>query len=442
MNETNDQYQKLEEAVNQLRYIESHKDEIAEKDDFDKEVEKIQQLNNVLISALADSLDLSKRTINRHKNRLQTFLNEDISYQISTIFGAKALDLEQAMSIGFSFSELKETKTALKKLFDFLHDEKLLNDDEWEDMKEQLSKQLQNGDEILSEIGRDNDLDELDDLNWLYGDISDEEDKKFTSYCESFANLYGVISCDQAFRLMRRLEPEFEIDKFNLMDWFDDHYQETNANFIVKEITGTAMIVVNDIATQELEENLLAAQLGKPFYIPKKDELLKYQSSQYYEESAQTRAYEKVLKNSLDVPVNLVHRLTSQTIRMINNDFWIKMGESIKNVQTYLEHKGYSIRTEDDFENWINAFMNLNNSSHLWSNRGWQPGKLRYQPNAGDFFTYPHRFTDEIKNLLENYELDPMDIIVGMPDDLSQAEQSKILRALDKLNIESLGDES
>ena len=169
--------------------------------------------------------------------------------------------------------------------------------------------------------------------------------------------------------------------------------------------------------------------------------MLKYQSSKYYEENNQTRVYEKVLKVFWDVPDHRLHDLTCQTIRMINNDFWTSIGESFKHVQTYLEHKGYQIKTEDDFEDWINVFMNLSSNSHIWYNRGWQPRELRNQPNAGDFFTHPHRFTSEIKRLLENYELDPMDIIIGMPDDLSHAEQEKILKALDRLNIESLGDE-
>lgn len=266
-------------------------------------------------------------------------------------------------------------------------------------------------------------------------------DKKFLAYCEAFANLYGEISCDQAFRLMRKLEPDFKIDKLELMDWFDEHEDKTSANFVVLDMFGTAMIVHNDIDDQELEENLLADQIGKPFYIPEREELLKYQSNYYFEENDQAKAYEQVLEKVLKVPSLRVQDLTCKTIRSLNNYFFASMGDSLKEVQELLEREGYQINTEEDFKAWIEALMNLQNHSHLWFNRGWKPIELRNQPNAYDFLGQPHNFTDEIKEMLENYELDPMDIVVGMPDDLSEFKQSKVLANLNRLNIESLGDD-
>lgn len=139
---------RLQNDVQQLRYIEAHRDQLAVSPKFDQQVDKIQHLNNDLIDAFVEDnkSQLGAKTLRRHRQRLTDFLNEDISFHLSTIFGDEVLDLEEPLYHGWSFNEMRQTRTALKKFYQFLLDQELISMEEWQQVKTTLNEQLQYGD--------------------------------------------------------------------------------------------------------------------------------------------------------------------------------------------------------------------------------------------------------------------------------------------------------
>ena len=111
------------------------------------------------------------------------------------------------------------------------------------------------------------------------------------SYFDAFANLYGIIPMKRAYRIIEKQNPELNLTKemfaeiINSLDFSDKHYviwseeevYDENADGIDlfdKLLIAEYVITFGD---PEDYEKLIFEQGDRPFYVPEKDELLKYE---------------------------------------------------------------------------------------------------------------------------------------------------------------------
>ena len=120
----------LQNTINQIKYIQNHQESLLklDPDQYDRQVTKLSMLNQKLIDAFIMTITdkYTGKTVKKHQRNLTFFLNEYLAYHLETILGEEILDLEYPITKGFTTTEMRETKTALKKFYHFLLDQQLI----------------------------------------------------------------------------------------------------------------------------------------------------------------------------------------------------------------------------------------------------------------------------------------------------------------------------
>ncbi len=134
--------------------------------------------------------------------------------------------------------------------------------------------------------------------------LSRETEELLRAYFDAFSNLYGITPLYRVFRIIRKQNPELVLTEEEFLSFADEVEQEEHYYIIAgeeeiydsieeptppmkREIISEYLYAVDDF---ESYTELKADQEGKPFYIPEKEELLKYQDNGYVEETKEVGA--------------------------------------------------------------------------------------------------------------------------------------------------------
>lgn len=132
-------------------------------------------------------------------------------------------------------------------------------------------------------------------------------------YFNAFANLYGIISMKKAYRIIEKQNPELKltkerfaeiVDEFNFADkhyviWSEEEVYDENAD--TPELFDKLLIAeyIMTFGDPEDYERLVFDQGDRPFYVPEKNELLKYEDEFYYEKTKHNYNLENFLRDEL-----------------------------------------------------------------------------------------------------------------------------------------------
>ena len=434
---------RLQNATNQLRYIEDHRSKIPETD-YEKNVARIGELNQLLIDAFvtANPDGLSAKTMHRHQERLEFFLNSIVAYQLGTIYGSTATDLETPLAHGATFNEMRQVRTALKKFFQYIHDQGLLSAAELKENKEALTYQLMDPELEESSI-----LDNLDFANFFRPDqlslpiFDADTEQLLASYCAAFANLYGLISCDQAYRMILKQNPQLPAGPHRMADWFEAHRGDQDPAFIIDEVGGDVSIIHPAIYRQELQQNLLTDQLGLPFYLPNKDQLLKYRLSGYQEDVLAVQKYQQSLEQNAHVPRADALQWTSRVRRLFNHQFIQSFDDNQAALERELAAQGYTWTNPADREQWRAALRELVPGLRLFVRRGLTMAERDQRVSVIDEVQRHQQLTSAVTAEIKSARVDPLDIVIGTAflDDLTEEQKNAIVEQLSELDIPTLG---
>lgn len=143
--------------------------------------------------------------------------------------------------------------------------------------------------------------------------LSKETEELLRAYFDAFSNLYGIMPLYRAFRIIRKQNPELTLTEEEFLSFSDKMEQEEHYYIIAseeeiydnveeqmppmkREIISEYLYAVDDF---ESYAELKAEQEGKPFYIPEREELLKYQDDGYVEETKEVLALGAFLRDKL-----------------------------------------------------------------------------------------------------------------------------------------------
>lgn len=143
--------------------------------------------------------------------------------------------------------------------------------------------------------------------------LSKETEELLRAYFDAFSNLYGIMPLYRAFRIIRKQNPELALTEEEFLSFSDKMEQEEHYYIIAseeeiydnveeqtppmkREIISEYLYAVDDF---ESYAELKAEQEGKPFYIPEREELLKYQDDGYVEETKEVLALGAFLRDKL-----------------------------------------------------------------------------------------------------------------------------------------------
>lgn len=428
---------RLQNTVQQLRYFSKHRVEYLDEDQYDDHVRQLQQLNQQLIDDFinAEQGKLSKKTLNRHRLRLTNYLNDYLSAQMATVFDDEACHVEELLYHDVSFNQAKQTRTALKKLYQYLLDQDQLSKAEWQECKSTLNQQFK---DVDFGIIADPD-DDMPEMIFPPSPLPANLAELTKRYCLAAVNLYGLITCDQLYRIMVKYNPNVHLETRQLIAWFEGHRRQREG-FVIADIDRDPMVINPQIYEQGLSENLLAQQINKPFYLPTRDEFLKYEDPGYLPETASVKKYRQFLIQKLAVPRLQADGWVKRVRSLFNEHFNQSMDDNIHDLNDEMDTAGYACANETEAAEWLDDLMQVYQDTRLFINRGLKAGEVAQQASLTSELEQNHCLTPAIIKDMKAARRDPIDVIFTMVgiSGLTDPQRHQILNQTAALPIPSL----
>lgn len=222
-----------------------------------------------------------------------------------------------------------------------------------------------------------------DNIEKFYAELalSNEKIELLNSYFLAFSNLYNIITMEKAYSIIKSQNPdEFTEEDFLAFaevvrhdeKWYcilsDDEIFEngTESKPMQRKLIGEWLLEDYDDL-----ETMMSLQEGKPYYVPAKEELLKYADDFYYEETPQTKAIFDFFVNEMGMDKKMADDMTGETI----STMCISLGEAEVPFDDFARMKIYFTRKQA--EKFLNLFVDLYNNTRQPFNRGYTPCEMQ-----------------------------------------------------------------
>ena len=235
-------------------------------------------------------------------------------------------------------------------------------------------------------------LEELEEISTMEeSGLSTEIKELMHSYFAAFANLYGIIPLYRALRIIRKQNPALSLTEEEFLSFVNEVEQEDHFYIIAgaediyidvndptpplkREIIAEYLYAVDDFDSYD---ELRAKQGDKPFYIPEKELLLKYQDDLYLEEAEGSLALGAFLRDKVKLKRadDVLDELRFQA-HMETTD----PQEILWEVER-MAGKGClgSIETINEF---FRYYFVMYNNTRIASNRGFTPREMQELPGG------------------------------------------------------------
>lgn len=245
-------------------------------------------------------------------------------------------------------------------------------------------------------------------------------------YFQAFSNLYGICSLQKAMQIINRQNPERKLTKEQILGFADNYIGDwkivspdeaySNVPSITpmrREIVNKMLVYYNDYGGYYY---VRSHQADKDFYVPAKDELLKYAQKEYYEENQYTDALALLLEKKLHA-----------------NDWQRKLLEIVLNlrldnfdIQAFIDTIGQEFPNFEITQQAIDIYTNLHNNTRLMVNRGYTPAELSRKYNPHGALPTSISFGPGIQSLIQSGKMNVDEFVKGfetmnIPQDLKRS---------------------
>ena len=189
--------------------------------------------------------------------------------------------------------------------------------------------------------------------------------KLILKYCLALVNLYGIVSIERV------------VNTYNMQNMADVSASElegiVNAN---REYLRENMVMVqnDDLVAMEIimlgdYDREKGYKGDKPYYIPEREELLKYVNYTYFE---RTKPYINLVGFLYDLYKD---RYKAEELA---NDIRIycKSVEGRKNLSFLFEENDFMIKNKKDADELMELIENLADNTRMWANNGFTPNEI------------------------------------------------------------------
>lgn len=206
-------------------------------------------------------------------------------------------------------------------------------------------------------------------------------------YFDAFANLYGIIPMKRAYRIIEKQNPEWNLTKekfaeiVNELDFPDKYYVIWSEEEVYDENADESdvfdrLLIAEYILTfgdPEDYEKLVFEQGDRPFYVPEKDELLKYEDDFYYEKTKHVINLENFLKDDLGLTnyKGIVEDYAGMLV--IDDD---EPNNVIATLKGMAKPKFVEFSSKQQAQKFFMLYTNLRNHTRKHTHRGHTPFEL------------------------------------------------------------------
>lgn len=190
---------------------------------------------------------------------------------------------------------------------------------------------------------------------------------KVIDYIISLAHLYGLVHKDKVLEIYNMQNKDMvdeELINFHMKKYlgdFNDNFVEIHGDYFVHE-----SIMEFDVFEEQLNH-----RIGKPFYIPEQEELLKYIDDNYIEINKEYNDLLKyVTKNIFDGDKEEAEMLVENIQDCCQQDF------SPAEIFDLFNDRDISFKDEKQVNDVIQLIMDLANHTRIWENNGFTPNEI------------------------------------------------------------------
>ncbi|MBC9785343.1 SEC-C domain-containing protein [Heliobacterium chlorum] len=215
--------------------------------------------------------------------------------------------------------------------------------------------------------------------------LSGVENNLLLDYVISLTHLYGLVPKDKVIDIYN-LQNDDKVDIEMMNDVVHQANQELTDNFV--KIHGNYFVAEAIMKVGEFEEQLRQRK-GKPFYIPKREELLKYKEESYFEVTKEYEALRSYLTlNIFEGDEVKAEKLCEEVQGICENCFSMELIFNVFNREDVI------FKNEDQVNEVLRRVMDLANNTRIWENNGHTPSEifnmkerpnLRPLPKSGKF---------------------------------------------------------
>lgn len=223
-------------------------------------------------------------------------------------------------------------------------------------------------------------------------------------YFSAFSNLYGIVPVRKAYSIIEKQNPELNLTKEEFaetvkgMDFDDKFYailsekevygeDDEDCELFKKQLIADYILTFGDPADYEA---LVSEQEYKPYYIPEKDELLKYADDFYFEKTEHYYALESFIKDELGLP-NYEDIVEDFVVEMTIDD--ANIDSAISELRRMGRPKFREFKNKQEAKKFFELYINLRNHSRMHIHRGNTPCEVD-DARAANFNIFPSESLD------------------------------------------------
>ena len=214
-------------------------------------------------------------------------------------------------------------------------------------------------------------------------------------YAISLTHLYGIVHKEKVLEIYNSQNDD-KIDGQAISNVMKEAPRELKDNFV--EIHKDYFVAESILEFRDFDEQLKQSK-GKPYYIPEKEELLKYKDELYFEANKQYIALKDyIAENLLDGDDYKAQGICSDIQGIC------QFGFQINKVFDIFNNRNVNFKSEEQVNEVMQLVMDLANNTRIWENNGHTP-----------------------QEIFEKYEKPHLRPLPKEPFDLKGSEESKVI---------------
>ena len=164
------------------------------------------------------------------------------------------------------------------------------------------------------------------------------------------------------------LQNEDKVDENDIDLLMQDFSNELNNNFV--EMHNEYFVIDTIMEFRNFNEQLEQSK-GKPYYIPEKEELLKYKDGTYFEVNKEYHALKSYLSENFFDGDDYKAEIITENIQGI-----CQFGFSINSIMASLSDRNIEFKSEEQVNEVLQLIMDLANNTRIWENNGHTPQEI------------------------------------------------------------------
>ena len=206
--------------------------------------------------------------------------------------------------------------------------------------------------------------------------ISNETKELLLRYCRAAKNLYGMIPLSVFLKIYNSQNEPIEDDTFieflDGIDYTNEHFNIIGDDEVYEDVDHTPPMNRNLVAEylyifEDFDDycELQEAQMGISYYVPKKEQFLKYEDEYYFEKTLEFISLRAFLRNQS----NLSKERADEIAEEIQGVFYFDHRE-IRDAIAEAERLGFKANNPNEFEEFVKLVVELSKTARTHKNCG------------------------------------------------------------------------